>query len=405
MKPSEVLQSDLAKKQQELHEFLGDVKEKSFSAEDIGEIKRRNDELDQIEDKRAKAYAEEQEVAAIAAKNRERIEALSTPVDPVGHGGAGRPGAGMSGQPEQKSLGHQFTEHAAFVKAPARRSTTVELPNFEFKTTMTTSAGFAPSVVRTAVVVPYALRRPVVADLIPQDSTTQSAIKYMEETTSTNAADLVAEDGLKPESALAFTERTANMGKIATWIPVTEEQLEDAPQVRALVNNRLTVFLQLEEEDQLLNGTGNINGFHNRVTQTQAKGVDPTPSAIYKAFTKIRFTGFAEPDGVVLHPNDWEPIRLLQDSTGRYIWGDPWVEGIERVWGKPVIVTPAEVENTALVGDFGMFSHISRRTGITIRTTDSHSDYFIYNRLVILAEERLTLEIYRLAAFCKVTGI
>lgn len=400
MNKSQELAGLLAQRTTELQQFIGDdPKQKTFSAEDILEIKRRNDELNEIEDKRAAAYAEEENIAEIARKNRERITQYNTPVDNVGHG------SGRATSQEQKSLGELFVSSVGFKNAPSRRAATVDLPDYEFKTTMTTSAGFAVNNPRTNVVVPKAQRRPVVADLIPQDSTTLTAIKYMEETTNTNAAAIVAENAVKPESALAFTERTANMAKIATWLPVTEEQLEDVPQVRAIINNRLVLMLQLAEEVELLTGVGNIAGLIPNAGQTQAKGTDPTPSAVYKAFTKIRYTGFAEPDGTVWHPNDWEPVRLLQDSTGRYIWGDPWVEGIERIWGKPAIITPAETENTILVGDFGMYSHISRRTGITVKTTDSHSDYFIYNRLVVLAEERLTLEIYRANAFCTVTGV
>ena len=51
--------------------------------------------------------------------------------------------------------------------------------------------------------------------------------------------------------------------------------------------------------------------------QTQPRGSDPQVDAIYKAVVKIRLQ-FMEPDGIVLHPNDWRTIRLTKDSNGNY---------------------------------------------------------------------------------------
>lgn len=381
-----------------------------MSADVLDDVRARNEELNDIskELENAKTLDTTYKANQQAIKERQTA-AVNLPLN----NGQPKKDNGVIG--DQKTIGELFTESKAFEAwrpgMDARAEIDVNLVKAmrEQKATMTTSAGFAPENLRTGRIVESAQRRPMVADLIPETSTNQAAVVYMEETTFTNAADTVAEGGTKPESALAFTQRSDALSKIATWLPVTDEQLMDVSQVQSIINNRLTLMLRLTEETQILSGSGvspDLEGFYNKSgIQTQAKGSDPVPDAIYKAITKVRNTGFADPTGVVLHPNDWQDIRLLRTTDGIYIWGSPAEAGEERVWGLPVVPTTAATENTGLVGDFQMYSELFRKNGITIKTTDSHSDNFVKNIQVILAEERIALAIYRAAAFCTVTGI
>jgi HK97 family phage major capsid protein len=354
---------------------------------------------------------------ASGQKNKDAITVQTTPVHPSRHG---NPREGASTQivslshdeidrRRQKGIGDRVVEAPEFKGyrwggPPAK----VSLDDYEFKTTLAEATGFAPPNFRGSDVVPFALRRVVVPDLIPQVTTNGSAVKYMEETTNTNNAAGVAEGATKPEDAFVWTERTVLVEVIATTLPVTEQQLDDVPQIQGLINNGLGTHIMIAEENQILTGTGTspqLQGFLTKTgVQTQAKGADPAPSAIFKAMTLVRYTGFAEPSGVVIHPTDWQNIRLLQDSTGRYIWGDPWVPGIERLWGVPVVQTPAETLGTALLGDFATYSYIARRMGLTIQV-GYVNDNFAKNLRTIRAEIRLALVIRRPAAFAKVTGL
>lgn len=327
-------------------------------------------------------------------------------------------GDGASQQPQTKSLGEQFTEHEAFKN---RKSFTMngvtefaaEFGDFTFdgaevKATITTAAGYAPFNTRLPRVIESALRRPVVSDLIPNTQLAQQTVLFMEETTFTNNAAPVAENAAKPESALAWTQRSQTMETIATYVPITNQQLDFVPQMRSTVDNRLTLMLQLAEETQLLSGNGTtpqLLGFYNKSgIQIQAKGTDPVPDAIYKAMTKVRHTGFAEPTAHVLHPNDWQDVRLLRTADGIYIWGNPSEEGPERIWGKPAVVTTAATENTGLTGDFQLYSEIFRNMGVRI-VVGRINDDLVKNKQTILIEEYVSLVIYRAAAFCTETGI
>jgi HK97 family phage major capsid protein len=385
------------------------------SAERAAEVKRRNDEMSDL-GKKLEVHQARDDVKSM----REYLErpqeggflfpaTATAPKD--------SPKAKFGG----KSIGDLFVESAAFKEfsAPNHRSPAVEIdlgdprakdnPGVELKTLLDRTA-WSVEPDRLATIVPGALRRPVVADLIPQGATASATIKYMEETTTTNAAAAVAEGAAKPESALAFTARTATVEKIATVLPVTDELFEDAPAMRTYVEQRLRLFLKLAEETALLSGTGTtpqIRGLLNfSGIQTQAKGADPTPTAVYKALTLIRANAFVDPDGVIFHPLDWQDVATLQTADGIYIWGQPNAAmPVERIWGLPVIVTPAITQNTALVGAFGAVTMLFRRNAVTFAVSDQHSDWFIYNKLMLRVEERLALACFRPAGLCTVTGV
>ncbi len=277
------------------------------------------------------------------------------------------------------------------------------------KTTITLASGVNNEATRLPGIVPSAQEDRTVADLLLQGTTDNNTLAIVTETTFTNAGTTVAEGAAKPESALAFTRATLPVEKIATWIPATDELLEDVAGIRSYIEGRLIFMVKRVEEVQLLTGNGttpNIRGLNNATgVQTQAKGADPVPDAIYKAMTLIRNTGFAEPTFAVFHPNDWQDVKLLRTADGIYIWGSPSAaEGPDRIWGLEVRVTTAQTENTALVGSRD-YAQIFRRKGITVTASTEHASYFTSNLIAILAEERLTMAIYRGSAFCKVTGV
>ena len=313
-----------------------------------------------------------------------------------------------------KSLGEQFMKSDALIHWNKDVHFDINL-----KSIMQTASGWDPENMRLPGVVGYPLRALRVLDVFPQYPTTRDTITYMEETTHTNNAAEIAEEtnAASPtaagEAALALTERSVPVEKIVVWIPVSEEQMADVAGLGAWVNSRLTYMVRNRLDGQLVAGDGstpNLRGVLNASNvQTQAKGADPTPDAIFKAMTKVRGTtagtGFGEPSAVLINPSDWQDIRLLRTADGIYIFGSPTERGPEVMWGVPVIVTSAETENTAVVGDFIGYAGFFNRAGIDIAVSNSHASLFAASVLAIRATLRGAAVYNRGSAFCKITGI
>lgn len=259
-----------------------------------------------------------------------------------------------------------------------------------------------------------------ILDLIPRVPTESDTIEYVKEDTFTNAAAAVAEasattgtSGLKPESTLAYSVATSPIRTVAHWIPVTNRMLADAPAIRGIINGRLLYGLDQELEDLVVAGDGageNLTGILNTAgINIQGKGTDNEVDAIFKGRTQIRVNGRGRPGAVVLHPNDWQAIRLMRENVatatlGNYLMGPPSQIGATTLWGMPVVESDGITENTGLVGDFMMGATLFDREQGAIRV-GTIDDQFVRNMQTILAELRAAFVVWRPSVFTKVTGI
>jgi HK97 family phage major capsid protein len=334
-------------------------------------------------------------------------------------------------QGEQKTLGQRAAESDGYkrlVESGAlgsdRRSFNAELAEMgreELKALIvgagTTSGGafVNPDIIGY---VPQPQRPLTVVDLITTGQTDSDSVQYVRQSAFTNVAAETAEatattTGTKPEATIDFSIITEAVKTIAHWIPATRRALADAGQMRTLIDGMLRYGLNLRLEDEIVNGNGtgeNLTGILNTSNiLSQAKGSDSVADAIHKAITQIRL-GYVEPNGVALHPNDWQILRLSRDDsgasagTGQYLYGPPAMAGAQQVWGLPVAVTPAVPDDTGLVGDF-RYATLWLREGAQVLATDSHSDFFVKNLVAILAEMRAAFGVQLPAAFCKVTSL
>lgn len=276
--------------------------------------------------------------------------------------------------------------------------------------TLLTSSAATPLEERLPQIYPSAQESRTTADLMLQGTTGAQIVSYYVETTFTNAAVETDEGALKGESTLAFTLREDRVRKIATWIPVTDEMLDDIPGFESYLTARMGFMVKQREERQLLQGDGaglNIQGILNRpgIQIISGLGISTIDSILY-GITLVQANAFAEPTAMVVHPLDWFDIRSSKATgTGEYLLGPAYQGPDVRPWGLEVRVTSQEPQNTALIGAFTPHAQIYRRSPITLAISTENEDYFTKNKVAVRAEERLALAVYRPAAFVAVQSI
>lgn len=332
-----------------------------------------------------------------------------------------------------KTIGEQLAESDAYKAYTEQGVKGVDSKGdfspYEYKTTLNTT-GYPPESLRTPGILETALRDPdSVIGLFDQIETQQNAYVYLEETTFTNNAGSVAEAAdisTSNEGALAFTERTESIRKMATFLPVTDELLADVAGVQGYVNSRLSTMMKLNMDNQLINGDGsapNLTGVLNKsgintFDYSSYSGELARLGQIYQAITEIRKDSFTEADAIVMHPSDWYQIvtsvtDITTTSSGAaaknplfVVAGGFGADAAPRIWGLKVVPSTVIAEGTALVGKFGggEAAHVVMRQGVDLAVSDSHSDFFAKNQLAIRLTMRLGFPIYRATSFCSITN-
>ena len=348
-------------------------------------------------------------------------------------GGSAAAGTSFGGRTHFKSIGDEFVNSPEFKSLQGGRNGANMPTPFMTNAVLTgsynqkdmysalptgTPTSFG-TIQRDPIVVPP-MRTKRVRDLFPVRTTTAAVIEYFRMTGFANNAGAVAERnndntnfGVKPQSSFTFVGEQAPVRTIAHWEAAHRNVLADEPQLRSIIDNELMYGLRLQEDAQILSGDGtgenltgvlSTNGIQEYAWSEGATTpvADTKADAIRRAAT-LAFLAYYEPTGVVLHPNDWEDIELAKDSNGQYLVAVSVALGGEpKLWRIPVVETPAIPEGTALVGAFGTGAQLYDREQASIRISEQHSDFFVRNAIVVLAEQRLALAVKRPEAFVKV---
>lgn len=248
----------------------------------------------------------------------------------------------------------------------------------------------------------------MVRSLIPSGQTSSNVIQRTEEDVFTNNAAMVAEGATKPESTITFKRGQIAVEKIAHWLRASSEVLSDAPMLRSYIDNRLTYGVNFKEEDALLNGNGTspqLDGLLNAGNFTAYSNIAVTGVVPVDAVDDIRIakeqvnSSFLTATGVVMNYVDWAKIEMLKDGDGNYLHSSITSGLAPRLWGMRVAPSHSITAGNFHVGSFAMGAMIWDRWALRIMASTEDRDNFVNNKVTILAEKRLALEVFRPDAF------
>lgn len=388
------------------------------------------------------------EAMAKGTETLEKIKTAKADLEILGSSKAladeiGIPADGGPLQPVRKSLGELVTTSpefkamlAGFPDGRIPSKSRVQSSPINVKSLFTglssTSGGAFVVNERTDIVEMLGRKELTIRNLVANRRTGSDTVEFVQETSHTNNAGVVAEatssaapalpaldgnslgagaalinnagGGYKPEGAWAFAVVQAVVKTIAEWVPVTKRAMADVAQLEGLINDELTRDVAEAEENQILNGNGsgeNFTGLNNTSgIQTQAWATDFIVTT-RKAVTLAKTVGRVTPTGWVFNPADAEALDLLKDGNDRYYYGGPQNIGPRTLWGYPVVESESQPSGTGLLGDFTR-AVLWDREQTTVTMSDSHADFFVRNLVAVLAEERLAFGVTRPNAFVSV---
>ncbi|ABN78414.1 phage major capsid protein [Cereibacter sphaeroides] len=331
------------------------------------------------------------------AKLQQRLEDMDARNLDIEQRMSGRRGGGTARQ----TLGQAISMDAQVKAFNGKGTITLIVQNAI--TSGSASAGPLIAPQRETEIVGLPRRQVFVRDLLSRSTTNSNLVQYARMKARTNAAGVVAEGALKPESGLEYEAADAPVRTIAHWIPVSRQALEDADQLQGEIDGELRYGLDLTEEAEILSGDGEGQHLSGLITNASAYSGAYEPAGA-TAIDKLRFAlleaslALYPADGMVLNEIDWALIETAKDSENRYIFANPLQLAGPVLWGRPVVPTTEIDEDKFLVGAFRAAATIYDRMDTEVLISSEDRDNFVKNMLTVRAEKRLALAIKRAAA-------
>ena len=245
-------------------------------------------------------------------------------------------------------------------------------------------------------VAPQPARR-AARDLFTVAQISGNAITYFLQDAYEGTPAVTAENAKKPQNSTGFTPTTLALSKIAAYIKETDEIVSDAPFLASEVQNALLYQLGLVEDATLINAvagtTGILAGTYGAGSGSIAG--DFADGLLY-AIKSIKSSSAYDASAVIINPADMFALMTAKDSNLQYIgggyftgaYGNGQYQPVNAIWGVPVFESNAVSAGGALVVAKQAVK-VWVKGGVDVKLYEQNEDDALYNRVTLLAEERI----------------
>ena len=202
-----------------------------------------------------------------------------------------------------------------------------------------------------------------------------------------------AQGNKKPQASTSFAGTTLALSKIAAYVKETDEILADAAFLASEVQNTLIYQLGVVEDAHIINAIGSTVGIgaetYDGTNVTFADG-------ILAAILKVKADSAYDASVVVVNPADLKTLLTAKDQNGQYYGGGYFVGaygnggvGIPAsIWGVQIFTSSAVSQGSALIAAKQAVK-IYKKGGLDVKVYEQNEDDALYNKVTLLAEERL----------------
>ena len=236
-------------------------------------------------------------------------------------------------------------------------------------------------------------RRNAAADLFSNATISGNAITYFLQDAYEGTPAVTAEGAKKPQNSTGFTPTTLALSKIAAYIKETDEILYDEPFLASEVQNSLIYQLGKVEDAHIINAVGSTSGIgaetYDGTNVTFADG-------ILASIMKVKSDSAYDASVVIINPADLFTLLTAKDQNGQYYgggyfvgpYGNGGVNVPASIWGVQIFTSSTVTQGQALVCAKEAVK-VWKKGGLDVRLYEQNEDDALYNRVTLLAEERL----------------